>query len=84
MNIENTTNYSEEIKEGIIELLFINKKKSLNYEITENSIKFLSEDKKDLGGYIDFKPFYLNVDLIYDGISTKNLFRNDSLLVDLN
>ena len=83
MNIENTTNYSEEIKEGIIELLFINKKKSLNYEITENSIKFLSEDKKDLGGYIDFKPFYLNVDLIYDGISTKNLFRNDSLLVDL-
>ena len=83
LNIENTTNYSEEIKEGIIELLFINKKKSLNYEITENSIKFLSEDKKDLGGYIDFKPFYLNVDLIYDGISTKNLFRNDSLLVDL-
>ena len=83
LNIENTTNYSEEIKEGIIELLFINNKKSLNYEITENSIKFLSEDKKDLGGYIDFKPFYLNVDLIYDGISTKNLFRNDSLLVDL-
>ena len=26
LNIENTTNYSEEIKEGIIELLFINKK----------------------------------------------------------
>ena len=83
LNIENTTNYSEEIKEGITELSFINKKKSLNYEISENSIKFLSEDKKDLGGYIDFKPFYLNVDLIYDGISTKNLFRNDSLLVDL-
>ena len=83
LDIENTTNYSEEIKEGIIELLFINNKKSLNYEITENSIKFLSEDKKDLGGYIDFKPFYLNVDLFYDGISTKNLFRNDSLLVDL-
>ena len=83
LNIENTTNYSEEIKEGIVELLFINKKKSLNYEITENSIKFLSEDKKDLGGYIDFKPFYLNVDLAYNGISTKNLFRNDSLLVDL-
>ena len=83
LNVENTTNYSEEIKEGIIELLFINKKQSLNYEITENSIKFLSEDKKDLGGYIDFKPFYLNIDLIYDGISTKNLFRNDSLLVDL-
>ena len=83
LNVENTINYSEEIKEGIIELLFINKKKSLNYEVTENSIKFLSEDKKDIAGYIDFKPFYLNVDLIYDGISTKNLFRNDSLLVDL-
>jgi hypothetical protein len=83
LNVENTTNYSEEIREGIIEILFVNKKQSLNYEITDNSIKFLSEDKKDLGGYIDLKPFYLNVDLIYDGISTKNLFRNDSLLVDL-
>ena len=35
-------------------------------KLLKNSIKFLIEDKKDLGGYIDFKPFYLNVDLIYD------------------
>ena len=83
LNVENIINYSEDIKEGVIELLFVNKKKSLNYEISDNSIKFLSKDKKDLSGYIDFKPFYLNVDLIYDGISTKNLFKDDSLLVDL-
>ncbi len=83
LNIENKVNYSEDLKDGIIELSFINKKKSLNYEISDNSIKFLSEDKKDLGGYIDFKPFYLDIDLFYDGISTKNLFRDDSLLVDL-
>ena len=83
LNIENTVNYSEEVKKGIIDLLFINKKKSLNYEIQKNSINYFSENKKDLNGYIDFKPFYLSVDLAYNGISTKNLFKNDSLLVDL-
>ena len=83
LNIENIVNYSEEIKKGTLDLIFVNKKKSLNYNFKKNSIDFSSDDKEELKGYIDFKPFYLKVDLAYDGISTKNLFRNDSLLVDL-
>jgi len=83
LNVENTINYSEDIKTGIIDLLFINKKKSLNYEIKKNSMNYFSDNKKDLNGYIDFKPFYMKVDLTYSGLSTKNLFKNDSVLVDL-
>ena len=33
LDIENTINYSEKIKNGVIDLSFVNKKKSLNYEI---------------------------------------------------
>ena len=32
---------------------------------------------------MDFKPFYLKSNLKYDGISTKDLFKDDSLLVEI-
>ena len=83
LDIENTINYSEKIKNGVIDLSFVNKKKSLNYKIKKNSINFSSEDEKTLIGFIDFKPFYLRANLNYDGLSTKNLFQDDSLLVEL-
>ena len=36
-----------------------------------------------MNGYFDFKPFYLNANLNYEGVSTTNLFSNDSILIDL-
>ena len=36
LDIENIINYSEKIKNGVIDLSFVNKKKSLNYEIKKN------------------------------------------------
>ena len=83
LDIENIINYSEKIKNGVIDLSFVNKKKSLNYKIKKNSINFSSEDEKTLIGFLDFKPFYLKANLNYDGLSTKNLFQDDSLLVEL-
>ncbi len=83
LDIENIIDYSDVVKEGKLDLLFINKKKTLNYKIKDNSLTYSSETKKELNGYVDFKPFYLKVDLNYDGISTKNLFNNESVLVDL-
>ena len=32
---------------------------------------------------IDFKPFYFSANFNYEGLSTKNLFREDSILIDL-
>ncbi len=83
LSIENKINYSDEIKKGLIDLLFVNKKKSLNYDIKKNSLNFSSEDKKTLNGFLDFKPFFLKSNLKYDGISTKNMFDDDSVLVEL-
>ena len=83
LDIDGITNYSDEVKRGVMELLFVNKKKSLNYEIEKKSLNFSSEDKKTLKGSLDFKPFYLKSNLKYDGISTKDLFKDDSLLVEI-
>jgi hypothetical protein len=83
LDIENNTSYEESVKEGLINLLFINKDISLDYEIKDNSIIFSSEDRKKLHGFADLKPFYLETNLSYDGISTKDFFDKNSILIDL-
>jgi hypothetical protein len=83
LDIENNTSYEESVKEGLINLLFINKDISLDYEIKDNSIIFSSKDRKKLHGFADFKPFYLETNLSYEGISTKEIFNKESILIDL-
>ena len=84
LNIENKVNYSEKIKTGVLDILFINKDTSLKYIITENYLDFGSNDNKNsFTGKIEFKPFYFSSNLNYDGISLKNLLYDDSILIDL-
>ena len=61
LDIESNTNYDDIVKKGLLDLLFINKNISLDYEIKKNSLNFYSKDKKKLNGLIDFKPFYLKL-----------------------
>ena len=83
LNIESNINYEDLIRKGKLDLLFVNKNESLFYEINKNSLNFSSVDKKRFNGYFDFKPFYLKASFNYDGISAKDIFNNDSLLVEL-
>ena len=84
LNIENIINYEEDIKKGLLEILFVNKNTSLEYLIDQDSLNFNSqEDKEKFRGKIYFKPFFFQADFKYDGISTKNLFDNESILYEL-
>ena len=83
LNIENRISYENEIKDGLFEILFLNKSKILNYKIKKNSLDFFTDDKKTLIGSLEFKPFYLQADLDYKGISTKDVFNKNSVIVDL-
>lgn len=84
LNIENEFNYDKEVKSGLIEVLFVNKSTSFKYQIKKNSLDFISKDNKNkYEGVIDFKPFYLNSTFNYDGLSSKNLFNDDSILIDI-
>ena len=84
LNIENEFDYDEENKSGLLDILFVNKGTSLSYKISSNLISFNSEDLKNkFKGLIEIKPFYLSADFNYDGLSTKNLFDEESLVIDL-
>ena len=50
----------------------------------ENSINFNSKNlKKKYGGLIEIKPFYLKANFNYDGLSSRNFFNDDSIIIDL-
>ena len=84
LDIENEIDYNDITKKGLLDVLFINKDTSLNYEIKSNSLSFFSENGKNkYEGIIDFKPFYFLSNFNYDGLSSKNLFNNDSIFINL-
>ena len=84
LNIDNDLNYKNETKNGFTEISFINKNTSFNYQIKKNSLDFYSDDKKNnYKGVIDFKPFYVNATFNYDGLSSKNLLKDNSFILDL-
>jgi len=84
VNIDNVFNYEIENDNGILDISFINKSTSLNYNIKKNTLNFFSEDTKNkYNGGIDFKPFYFYANFNYEGLSTKGLFERDTILLDL-
>ncbi len=84
LRLDNEIFYDKEIKNGLLDILFVNKNTSFKYKITKNSFNFSSDQNKNFyKGIIDFKPFYLNADFNYEGLSSKNLFDENSILIDL-
>ena len=84
LNIDNEIDYNNKIKKGKSSLRLINKNTSLDYEIDDNSLMFLSKkDKNIYKGKMDFKPFYFTADFNYAGISSKNLFNEDSFFIEI-
>ena len=84
LNIENKIDYENINKTGFLDILFVNKSTSLKYLIEKNALSFESENTGNAyNGNIDFKPFYLFANFDYKGLSTKNLFNENSILIDL-
>ena len=84
LNIENDLYYNRQTKNGSTNISFINKSTSFEYQIKNDSLDFYSKDiKNNYKGVIDFKPFYVNAKFNYDSLSSKNLFKDNSFLIDL-
>ena len=84
LDIESKTNYEKDTRNGLLDILFINKNTSINYQINKDTFKFSSKGNKNLyKGLVDLKPFYLSADFNYEGLSTKNLLNDDSIFIDL-
>ena len=84
LNIENIIDYENKSKKGIMDILFINKTTTLEYELDQYSLNFFSfNNKNSYKGTIDFKPFYFAAEFNYEGLSTKNLFDENFIFIDL-
>ena len=84
LNIENIIDYENKSKKGIMDILFINKTTTLEYELDQNSLNFFSfNNKNSYKGTIDFKPFYFAAEFNYEGLSTKNLFDENFIFIDV-
>ena len=84
LNLENTIDYTNLIKKGLLEILVINKSTKLQYELDKDSLRFKSKNTNNpYQGLVDFKPFYLSTEFNYEGLSLKDLFKDDSIFVDL-
>ena len=83
LNIDNEFDY-DDIKKGLVDISFINSNTSFEYQKKENSINFNSKNLKNkYGGLIEIKPFYLKANFNYDGLSSRNFFNDDSIIIDL-
>ena len=84
LNIENDYKYGNEVKNGQLDILFISKNVSFQYSIKKNILNFSSDNSKNnFKGKVEFKPFYLRANFNYEGISSKNIFDDNSIIIDL-
>ncbi len=84
LSVTNLFEYDDKNNFGFMDVLLINKSTSFNYKIKKNSLSFISDIRNNsYDGTIDFKPFYFNANFNYDGLSSKNLFNNDSIIFQM-
>ncbi len=83
LNIENEISYNNDVKDGLLELVFINKSTSLNYKLYKDYLEFSSSNRNHYNGLMEYKPFYFNAEFNYDGLSLKNFFNQDFIFTDL-
>ena len=79
MKIENEFDYSKTERNGLLNLQIINDYHSFNYLINEDSLNFISNDKK-FKGQIDFKPFYYTSDFNFNQLNINDMFDDNSIL----
>ena len=84
LDINNEIDFSDELKNGILDISLFNNKTLINYNLNDKSLNFSSKNKKNFyGGKIDFKPFYLNADFNYQNLNLKNLLNDNSFLFEI-
>mgnify|MGYP001260354254 CR=1 FL=1 len=82
LNIETSIEHSNSEVSGLFNLQLLNMNNSFNYIIKNNTLSFLSKDKR-FNGKLNFKPFYFSSNLNFDYINQRKIFQKDSLLLDL-
>ena len=82
LKIENDFNYNGTEPEGELNLTYTNKNQKVRYSLKNKNLIFNTSDKK-LMGEINIKPFFLLSNLKLQNIKIKDIFRDNSILINL-
>lgn len=82
LKIENNIDYNQNGLNGELSFNYINNDKSISYNLKNKNLTFNTEDKK-LTGEINIKPFFLLSNLDLQNIRIKEIYRNDSIMINL-
>tara|TARA_Y100000389_G_C17419966_1_gene496115 strand:- start:12 stop:1502 length:1491 start_codon:yes stop_codon:yes gene_type:complete len=84
LNLKNKIDYTNSAREGLLDILVVNKSTKLQYEFDKDSLRFNSKSMNNpYKGLIDFKPFYLSTEFNYAGLNLKHLLKDDSIFTEL-
>ena len=84
LDVINEIDFSEEIKNGTLDISIINKSTLIDYILDDKSLSFSSKDKKNFySGKVDFKPFFFSADFNYENLNLKDLLDSDSFLIEI-
>ncbi len=82
LKFENNSTYNDDELEGEVDLNYINKDQTVRYKLKNKNLIFNTSDKK-LSGEINIKPFFLVSNLNLQNIKVKDIFKDNSILVNL-
>tara|TARA_B100001093_G_scaffold327465_1_gene312424 strand:+ start:1221 stop:2708 length:1488 start_codon:yes stop_codon:yes gene_type:complete len=81
LNIKNNSNYDSEKLKGQLDFTLVNKDKKISYIYKNNTLNFNTEDDK-IKGNINIKPFFITTNLKIFQIDLKEIFKENSVLVN--
>ncbi len=82
LKIKNNLDYNQNGLNGELSFNYINNDKSIKYNLKNKNLTFNTEDKK-LTGEINIKPFFLLSNLDLQNIRVKEIYKNDSIIINL-
>ena len=81
LNINNSYDYNNIDKKGLVDVKIINKSKEFNYTMNKKYLSFNSIDN-NFKGSLYFKPFYLSSDLNFNQLDIKKIFKDNSIFLN--
>ena len=82
LNIVNNSTFKTNLLEGELNINYLNKDLRLKYNLKDKNLNFNTANQK-FTGEINIVPFFLSSNINLDNVNIKEIFKNDSLVINL-
>jgi len=82
LNIVNNSTFKTNLLEGELNINYLNKDLRFKYDLKDKNLNFNTANQK-FTGEINIVPFFLSSNINLDNVNIKEIFKNDSLVINL-